>query len=477
MERPGIPICDSNPSPSQALTPCSQIAISRFFDGETADSVAEALQAEEYARAAAAPPPPPPLQAPTAAFRRINAVGLSPAPRIVPQRDAVARRPPLLISIILFPFSLVWRIANGTIGLIYLIFPFLPRFRALQQTPTPTTKRSLNPRDTAARFIRSFEEEYGSASGLSWFDGGYAQALDLAKKELRFLLVVLQSDEHDDTSTFNRHTLTTPEVVSLLKAHNIILWGGSVQESEGFQVATALGCTKFPFAALITHAPNTPPGASSQGMSVVARVAGVVTPAAFTQKLQNALNTHSPALERIRAQRAVQAADRQLRDMQNSAYEASLARDRQRARERREAEEAARRAQEEEERQAAEAAALARNQEQWRKWRASNMRPEPREGAVARVSIRTTDGERVVRRFEKTTSMEEVYAFVDCLGVGCEEGEAKPVDYEHEYSFRLVSPMPRKVFLPDETTVGQELWPSGNLVVESLLDDDEYEEE
>lgn len=453
----------------------SQIAITRFFDGETAESLAETLQAEERARAQAAPPPALPQTA-TAAPRRADAAGLTPAPRIIPQRDAAARRPSLLFSILLFPFSLVWRIANGTIGLIYLIFPFLPRFRALQQTPTPTTKRSLNPRDTAARFVRSFEEEYGSTSGLTWFDGGYAQALDLAKKDLRFLLVVLQSDEHDDTSAFNRHTLTSPEVVSFLKAHNIILWGGSVRESEGFQVACGLDCTKFPFAALITHAPNTPPGASSQGMSVVARVTGAVTPSAFTQKLQNALNTHSPALERIRAQRAAQAADRLIRDMQNSAYEASLARDRQRARERREVEEAARRVQEQAERRAAEAAALARNQEQWRKWRASNMPPEPKEGAVARVSIRTPDGERVLRRFESTTSMEEVYAFVDCLGVECERGEARPVGYEHEYSFRLVSPMPRKVYLPDETTVGQELWPNGNLVVESLVDDDDDEE-
>lgn len=462
----------------------SKLAISRFFDGETGDSVAEALQAEEYARAAAAPPPPQPAArppGPTGTYgatvtRRFNS-GITPAPRIVPQHNAAARRPPLLISLLLFPFSLVWRLANGTISLIYLIFPFLPRYRSLAQSPS-TTKRSTNPRDTAARFIRAFEEENGLTSGLQWFEGGYAQALDLAKKDLRFLLVVLQSDEHDDTVRFNKGTLTSPAVVAFLKTHNIILWGGSVQESEAYQVSTALGCTKFPFAALITHAPNSAPGTSSQGMSVVARVTGTVPPAAFTQKLLTAINAHSPALDHIRATRATQAADRQIRDQQNSAYEVSLARDQQRVQERKAAEEAARRAEAEAKRAAAESASLAEKKAQWRRWRASKIMQEPSEGPVARVSIRTADGKRIIRKFTKDAGMEDVYAFVECLDLLEDEkiGDEHPKDYEHEYDFRLASVMPRKVFDPKETgTVGDHLWPSGNLVVESVDDEDEDE--
>jgi FAS-associated factor 2 len=406
--------------------------------------------------------------------------GLSPAPRIVPQRDVAARRSPLLISLLLFPFSLVWRIAHGAVQLIYLLFPFLPRFRGLGGVgggAPSTTKRSSNPRDTAARFARAFEEEYGAANteGLEFFPGGYAQALDVAKKDLRFLLVVLQSDEHDDTAAFNRHTLCSPEVRSFLRAQNLLLWAGSVQESEAYQVAGALNCTKFPFAALIAHAPNAPAGSSSQGMSVVARIVGNVTPQQFTNKLQNAINNHSPSLDGIRAQRLAQEQDRQIRDQSNRAYEASLQRDRQR----KEAEEAARRAEAERaaEKERAEKAALelAEKKMQWRRWRASTLPAEPTEGAVARVSIRTTEGERVVRKFAKETPMEVVYAFVECMGVEDAGGE-KPEGYEHEYRFRLVSVMPRKEFLPDETTVGEELWPSGNLVVESLEQEEEEEE-
>lgn len=459
-----------------------EIAITKFFDGETADPFAEALQAQEGARAvvaAAAAAPGITHQGPSGAGHatRRELIGLSPAPQIIPQRDAAARRPPLLISIFLFPFSLVWRLANGTVSIFYLLFPFLRRLRGTGMAQT--TKRSMNPRDTAARFARAFEEEHGASTGLLWFEGGYAQALDLAKKELRFLLVVLQSDEHDDTTAFNKTTLTDPGVIAFLKTHDIILWGGSVQESEAYQLSTALSCTKFPFAALITHAPSTPPGVSSQGMSVVARVVGATPPTVFIQKLLNAINTHTPALDRIRLQRAEQAADRAIRDQQNSAYEESLARDRERARERREAEEKRKRQEEKAALLAAEAEMQRRKRDQWRRWRGSVLPKEPVNGSLARVSIRTADGQRIIRKFEKQTRMEEVYAFVECSEIETkveEESEGafeKPDDYEHMYNFRLVNIMPRKVFDPEDGMVGDHLWPSGNLVVETLEEEDE----
>lgn len=83
--------------------------------------------------------------------------------------------------------------------------------------------------------MRLFEEEYGTETGLEFFEGGYAQALDIAKSDLRFLLVVLQSDEHDDTALFNKETLISPEVVQFLKEKSVILWAGSVQDSEAYQ--------------------------------------------------------------------------------------------------------------------------------------------------------------------------------------------------------------------------------------------------
>ncbi|RYP37532.1 hypothetical protein DL768_010860 [Monosporascus sp. mg162] len=101
---------------------------------------------------------------------------------------------------------------------------------------------------------------------------------------------------------------------------------------------------------------------------------------------------------------------------------------------------------------------------------------------------------RIVRRFRADSTVEELYAFVECFdllqlrrsqGGGDEEaGDGhgddddddyeKPEDYEHEYKFRVASLMPRVVYEPDAaTTLGERIGRSGNLIVEDLHDEDE----
>lgn len=66
-----------------------------------------------------------------------------------------------------------------------------------------SSQQRQDPRTVAARFLREFELKYGETH-IDFFQGGYSQALEIARRDLRFLLVVLQSDEHDDTDTFCR---------------------------------------------------------------------------------------------------------------------------------------------------------------------------------------------------------------------------------------------------------------------------------
>ena len=128
-------------------------------------------------------------------------------------------------------------------------------------------RKTLNARDTAARFIREFEEEYGE-NNLPFFENGYAQAFDLAKKDLKFFLVILVSPEHDETTSFIRDTLLSQEVVDFIRNpdNNILLWAGNVQDPEAYQVSAALKCTKFPFTGVIVHTPQV----SSTSMSIAA---------------------------------------------------------------------------------------------------------------------------------------------------------------------------------------------------------------
>lgn len=462
-----------------------KIAISRHFDGEPAEPAIpeETIPAPQDIRR---------RETLANGFGRSSAIGrrnLEPAPRVVPQPEhQVTQQAPFILSLVLFPFRFAYGIVSKLFNVFSYLFPFLPRLIGMRAAPNArrrdtSGRRPLNPRDTAARFIREFEEEYG-AHEIPFFEGGYAQAFDLAKKELKFLLVVLVSSEHDDTASFVRETLLSPDVVAFIRnpANNIIVWAGNVQDAEAYQVSNALNCTKFPFAALIVHTP----AVSSTAMSTVARIVGPTPPATFMSRLQTAIAQNSEPLNRTRATRAEQQAARNIRQAQDTAYERSLAQDRERARRRREEEEARRRAeQEERERQEAKERE-ARNLAAWRAWRARSIagEPGPEVKDAVRISLRMPSGDRVVRRFAPDADMEELYAFVECYDVlqeqqASQEGAEKPTAYEHEYKFVLVSPMPREEFdLKKGGTIKERIGRSGNLIVERTdLDEDEGDED
>ncbi|KAK6416822.1 UBX domain-containing protein 10, partial [Oleoguttula sp. CCFEE 5521] len=470
----------------------AQIAITRFFDGD-ADVV------DPVAEAARAPPPPSTARRQETLLDSIPArslqrggrreAGLEPAPRIVPTPESQLTQPlPFPLSILVLPFSLTYTIFQRIFGAVGWAFPFLPRllsrlFSGATSRPSRDTgRRPLSPRDTAARFMREFEEEYGVTHGtLPFHEGGYAQAFDVAKRDLKYLLVVLISPEHDDNASFVRETLLAPEFVEFVSKaeNNIILWAGTVQDSEAFQVANALNATRFPYLSLIVHTPNV----SSSAMSKVATSAGPVTAQELIAKLQAAMATRQEELGRIRAQRQEQQATTNLRREQESAYERSLAVDREKARKRKE-EEAVREKSERETREREEQKAnYARNLAQWRRWRAQSIAPEPGPDVkdTVRISIRLASGERVIRKFAADSGIEELYAFVEChdlLEEVNEKESPKPEGYEHVYSFLLVSPMPREVYnLEKGGTLKERIGRSGNLIVEKVVGEEDGDEE
>lgn len=470
-----------------------QIAIAKFFDGETSDPVAEAQASFSNVLT--------PQQAnrretllngsPTPRSSISSNLNVDPAPRIVPQPETqVSHQAPVVLSLLFAPFNIIYRLITGSLGFFGYLFPFLPRLfsNLLSRNPgqgprrDTTGRRPLNPRDTAGRFMREFEEEYGSHT-LTFFENGYAQALDMAKRDLKFLLVVLISPEHDDNSSFIRETLLSSEVVNYINnsENNIILWAGSVQDSEAYQVSNALRCTKFPFAALIVHTSQH----SSMTMSVVSRITGLMPRTAFVAKLQTAVNQHSGGLDRARATRAEQEASRSLREEQNSAYERSLAQDRERARQRREAEAAKARTEREAKEKFEAEEKRARDLLQWKRWRARSIPGEPHADIkdAVRISVRMPTGERVVRKFAPEDQMAELYAFVECYDVlqtandPTHDTAVRPVGFEHEYGFRLISPMPRTVYESNvEGTIKEHIGRSGNIIVESILESAENED-
>lgn len=468
----------------------AQIAITRFFDGD-ADTV------DPAAEAARAPPPPAASNRRAETLvnnipersRRRAAGDLDPAPRVVPTPESQMTQPlPFPFSIILLPFNLTYAIFSRTFGAIGYLFPFLPRLLARfwsGRTSRPsrdTSRRPLAPRDTAARFIREFEEEHGITHGtLPFHEGGYAQAFDIAKRDLRYMVVVLLSPEHDDNATFANETLLAPEFVEFVKStnNNIVLWAGTVQDAEAYQVSTALNVTKFPYTALIVHTPSV----SSTAMSKIAHTTGPVTAREIITKFQTAMQTQEAELDRVRRQRQEQQATRNLRQEQESAYERSLAQDREKARKRKEEEAAKERVEREEREKQERRQTKAQNLEQWRRWRAQNIPSESgaEEKDAVRMSLRMPSGERVIRRFRPDADLEELYAFVECYDYLEEVSEnhvPEPQGYEHDYKFRLVSPMPREAFDVDTGgSIKDRIGRSGNLIVEKIVGEEDSDEE
>jgi FAS-associated factor 2 len=343
----------------------------------------------------------------------------------------------------------------------------------------------LMPRDAAARFRREFDEEY-EGNGLSFFEGGIAQAHDIAKRDLKFLMVLFMSPEHDDTESFIRNTLLAPEVVEFINdpANNIILWGGNILDSEAYQAATEYACTKYPFSALVCLTPNE----GSTRMGIVKRLVGLMPPSTYLSELQAAMEKYGADLNRVRAERAAQDFARTLRDEQDSAYERSLAIDRERAREKKQAAEAAAAAEKRALAEAEAAAERAEKRRQWKSWRAPRILPEPpaSDRKVVRVALKMPEGlggERIVRRFAQDVTVEELYAFVECQDILRgetleEEKVEKPDGYEHKYEFRIASTLPRVVYEPSTTsTMLETIGKSGNLIVEELSDDEDEDED
>jgi FAS-associated factor 2 len=410
-----------------------------------------------------------------------------PAPRVSTQAgNQPAYRPPFIIALLFMPLNLVYRLLCTSFRLFGRLFPFLPRLfnttanPALQGARQNTTgRRPLSPQDTAARFIREFEEEYESHP-IPFLENGYNMALEKSHRDLKFLLVVLLSPEHDDTSSWVRDTLLAPEVVEFINdpQNNLLVWGGNVRDSEAYQVANSLRVTKFPFAAVVVHTPNV----SSTAMSVVGRIAGLTTPTEVVNKLRTAVTSNQEPLQRIRSSRAEQQASRSLREEQDSAYERSLAIDRERARQRREAEAARQR--EEQEAAGRQAAEERRRRDlvQWKQWRAQTLSAEPGPDVkdTVRVSVRLPSGERIMRKFAADADIEELYAVVECYGA-LQNADApaaiEPEGFVHEYTFRLVSPMPREVYPVEEGgTIREKIGRGGNLLVEPIQEEEDAEE-
>ena len=204
-----------------------------------------------------------------------------------------------------------------------------------------------DPLGDVMNFIHAYSERYPEHP--VFYQGTYAQALNDAKQELRFLLVYLHKDptKNPDVETFCSQTLSNRSVIDFIN-RNTLFWGCDVSSPEGYRVSHSINAKSYPTMVLIALRANR--------MVVMGRFEGDCTADELVNRLQTVINANDVWLSQARADRLERNLTQTLRQQQDEAYRQSLRADeekerlRQLEREReREAEEALER-----ERQAAE---------------------------------------------------------------------------------------------------------------------------
>ncbi|CAG9564728.1 unnamed protein product [Danaus chrysippus] len=237
-----------------------------------------------------------------------------------------------------------------------------------------------------------------------FYQGTYAQALNDAKNELRFLIVYLHSESATETQNFCRTTLADPDVIQYINTH-ALFWGCSIDTSEGWRVAQSVGGRRYPLMCVVC--------VRDHRMTVVARSEGACAPQQLLQRLQRVVTENEPHLAAARADRVEREVTARLRAAQDEAYAESLAADQEKERKR----EREREARDQLERDTLHRQMMEEQHRQQvieaRAAMAANLPEEPASGSSAvALLIRLPCGERLTRRFYLVNTTQDLYNFV-----------------------------------------------------------------
>jgi len=324
-----------------------------------------------------------------------------PAPPVVVPAHPVWTLPRTSMGWLLYIISLPARLLTGGFGAVWAFVS------SLVGLPPRPTIQVADPRGDVAAFHREFEQTYGAVHP-PFHRGSYAQVLEEAKRELKFLLVYLHCEDHQDTNKFCSEVLNNPVVIDHIVASNIVFWGCSVRRPEGYRVSQALRENTYPFLAMIVLRQNR--------MVVVGRREGLVEADTLVQWIETTVTDYEAFIVAARAERDERNLDREIRSEQEAAFAETLRRDQEREQRAREQEEVDRREEEERERLRREELDRKENIVKMKVELAGEIPEEPELGGedTVRVVIKLPGGQRLERRFLLTHSLKHIYYFVFC---------------------------------------------------------------
>lgn len=192
----------------------------------------------------------------------------------------------------------------GISGLVGYFVNYLFRFCYTTITSILTTLLDLfkpdvrtivtDPLGDVMQSIRQYTEKYPAHP--VFYQGTYAQALNDAKRELRFLAVYLHSEKRNtaEVQRFCQTTLADPATIEYLN-RTTLLWACDVATPEGFRVANSMAAHSYPLMVII--------GLRDNKLTLMGRLEGACAPDLFLTRIKQVVKENEMWLNLARSDR------------------------------------------------------------------------------------------------------------------------------------------------------------------------------
>ena len=245
-------------------------------------------------------------------------------------------------------------------------------------------------------FIQSYNDKYPQHP--VFYQGTYAQALNDAKRELKFLLVYLHKESSTEAANFCRNTLSNPQVIDFIN-RKMLFWACDVATPEGYRVSHSINARDYPILVIV--------GLRSNKMIIMGRMEGNCTPEELLRRIQTVTNDNEVWLNQVRHERLERDLTQTLRQQQDEAYHASLRADQEKERRKQLELEEEKRKQEQIEAELLAEIERKENVEKLKMELATKVPSEPDLNAADTISVvfKLPSGKRLERRFHSSCTL------------------------------------------------------------------------
>lgn len=142
--------------------------------------------------------------------------------------------------------------------------------------------------------VLNFIRAYKYPSHPVFYQGTYAQALNDAKRELKFLVVYLHAENNSEVANFCRTALSDPAVIEYIN-RSMLFWACDISSPEGFRVSHSINARSYPTMVIV--------GLRANKMIIMGRMEGDCSGPELLRRLKTVVDENDVWLSQARADR------------------------------------------------------------------------------------------------------------------------------------------------------------------------------